>query len=72
LLYEIDKHTRERMVQRNISEAEIDETVRKPHGRYRDPKGQVVFYRLINGRLIHVCIWKSTSNPMLTRTTWFE
>lgn len=69
--YIIDEHTRERMEQRRITHAEIDATIRKPDGRYRDPKGQVVFYRTIEGRMIHVCIWKDRT-PMTTRTTWYE
>ncbi len=72
MLYRIDAHTRDRMNARKISDAEIDATIRKPHGRYRDPKGQVVFYRLIDGRLIQICIWKGTANPMVTRTTWYK
>jgi uncharacterized protein DUF4258 len=69
--YLIDEHTRERMEQRKITDAEIDATIRRPDGRYRDPKGQVVFFRMIDGRIIHVCIWKNRK-PMTTRTTWYE
>lgn len=72
MLYRISGHTRDQMMDRDISEAEIDQTLRRSHGRYRDPKGNPVFYRLIAGRLIHVVVRKGTANPMVTRTTWYE
>jgi hypothetical protein len=34
------------MEQRRITDVEIDATIRKPDGRYHDPKGQVVFFRM--------------------------
>jgi Domain of unknown function (DUF4258) len=56
-------HARLRMRQRNISEAEIEETLVHDHTRYTDRKGNPIYINPVKGRRIKVVVALGSDPP---------
>lgn len=59
-------HARERMSERNVTEAEVAETVNDHEVSWADPKGNPCYVRLISGRRIKVVLAADDPNFVIT------
>ncbi|MCL4499368.1 MAG: DUF4258 domain-containing protein [Chloroflexi bacterium] len=50
------KHARKRMIERSISESDVEAVLEKPHMTYGDGKGNRNFVRTVKGRRIRVVV----------------
>jgi hypothetical protein len=62
------RHARDQMVNRSITEQEVEETLRTAHTQYTDKKGNSVLIAHVGTRRIKVVVAKDSDPPHIINT----